>query len=212
MSKGAAQEERALEVVRDYMLRQNRPYSAQDVVLNLHKEFGKTLVVKVLDGLVDAGDLKEKTLSKQKIYYPNQDNFPSFDESELKTLDAEIQRMSEEVKALTEKKRELEASLRSLEASLQTEQLRIRMEELRKECLTLETKKKNLQNSGEKVDPQDKKTAMDNKQKYVRVWRKRKRIAEDILNTILENCPKKKRDLVEEIGVEIDEDSCLNLP
>ena len=35
-----------------YLQKQNRPYSTNDIFMNLHKEFGKTAVQKSLDNLV----------------------------------------------------------------------------------------------------------------------------------------------------------------
>ena len=43
-------------------------------------------------------------------------------------------------------------------------------------------------------------------------WRKRKRKATDIIDTILENWPKSKKSLYEEIGVETDETAGVVLP
>ena len=43
-------------------------------------------------------------------------------------------------------------------------------------------------------------------------WRKRKRMATDILDTILESWPKSKKSLYEEIGVETDETAGVSLP
>ena len=60
-----------------YMQDQNRPYSATDVLLNLHKEIGKTQVVKSLESLSKAGHLVEKVYGKQKIYFVNQHSLPS---------------------------------------------------------------------------------------------------------------------------------------
>jgi 26S proteasome regulatory subunit (ATPase 3-interacting protein) len=42
----------AVEGVLKYLIGQNRPYSVNDVVQNLHKEFGKTAVQKAVDVLV----------------------------------------------------------------------------------------------------------------------------------------------------------------
>ena len=39
------------EKVKRYMEQQNRPYSVNDIFLNLHKEVGKTAVQKALDQL-----------------------------------------------------------------------------------------------------------------------------------------------------------------
>ncbi|XP_059094693.1 homologous-pairing protein 2 homolog [Tigriopus californicus] len=52
--------------VEDYLRTQNRPYSANDIVLNLHKEHGKTAVQKALDLLVADGKVSEKLNGKQK--------------------------------------------------------------------------------------------------------------------------------------------------
>jgi len=42
-----------------YLEQQNRPYSVNDIFLNLHKEVGKTAVQKALDLLVGEGNIKE---------------------------------------------------------------------------------------------------------------------------------------------------------
>ena len=43
-------------------------------------------------------------------------------------------------------------------------------------------------------------------------WRKRKRMATEILDSILESWPKSKKSLYEEIGVETDESAGVTLP
>lgn len=43
--------------VLNYMKQQNRPYSVNDIFLNLHKEIGKTAVQKALDSLVEVSML-----------------------------------------------------------------------------------------------------------------------------------------------------------
>lgn len=63
----------AEEAVKKYLATTNRPYSANDIVMNLHKQFGKTAVQKALDSLVIADDVLEKTYGKQKVYVIKQD-------------------------------------------------------------------------------------------------------------------------------------------
>ncbi len=46
--------------VLSYLTAQNRPYSTNDVVSNLHNEHGKTAVQKALDILVAEGKVGEK--------------------------------------------------------------------------------------------------------------------------------------------------------
>lgn len=50
----------ATAAVYNYMKTQNRPYSVNDIVTNLHNEFGKSAVQKSMDQLVVDGKLFEK--------------------------------------------------------------------------------------------------------------------------------------------------------
>ena len=43
-------------------------------------------------------------------------------------------------------------------------------------------------------------------------WRKRKRSCMEVVNSILENYPKSKKILLEDIGVETDEDAGVSVP
>lgn len=58
----------AAEAVFKYLQQTNRPYSANDIMMNLHKEFGKTAIQKALDELVEATRIREKIYGKQKVY------------------------------------------------------------------------------------------------------------------------------------------------
>ena len=78
------------QVVLKYMTDQNRPYSTNDVLMNLHKEFGKTAIQKSLDTLVVEGKLVEKVNGKQKAYVINQAHLPTASEEELAALDAQL--------------------------------------------------------------------------------------------------------------------------
>jgi hypothetical protein len=62
----------AMAAVLQYFVHQNRPYSAQDVFMNLHKDHSKAVVQKVIDQLVEQQDLREKVNGKQKCYVANQ--------------------------------------------------------------------------------------------------------------------------------------------
>lgn len=64
MSKKASEESLALEKIKSYMIAANRPYSSIDVTTNLRKEFGKALVVKCLEALVDKGCIQSHQLER----------------------------------------------------------------------------------------------------------------------------------------------------
>ncbi|WAQ94413.1 HOP2-like protein [Mya arenaria] len=64
MSK--SKDSNAPSAVLDYLNKQNRPYSAIDICNNLHKEFGKTAIVKACESLAAEGRIREKVYGKQK--------------------------------------------------------------------------------------------------------------------------------------------------
>ncbi|ELW54981.1 Homologous-pairing protein 2 like protein [Tupaia chinensis] len=50
------------------------------------------------------------------------------------------------------------------------------------------------------------------RQKYCKEWRKRKRMATELCDAILEGYPKSKKQFFEEVGIETDEDHNVRLP
>ena len=68
----APKESETSSAVFSYLSQQNRPYSANDLHLNLHKEHGKTAIQKVVDTMVEEGKLKVKVNGKQTCYFVNQ--------------------------------------------------------------------------------------------------------------------------------------------
>ncbi|XP_066987835.1 LOW QUALITY PROTEIN: homologous-pairing protein 2 homolog [Macrobrachium rosenbergii] len=197
----------AMERVRSYMEQQNRPYSVNDIFMNLHKDIGKTAVQKVLDQLVSSGKLREKSYGKQKVYVYDQSHFPSFDENKLKEMDNEIAELNESVKEKEKLTTEVEAKLRGLNSSLTTEEAMKKVAELEEEISTLQNKLSNLQSTTQDLVSKEEKEKIEGESENMnKMWRKRKRMAMDILDAILEGYPKPKKVLLEEIGVETDED------
>lgn len=58
----------ATATVYNYMKTQNRPYSVNDVVMNLQNEYNKTVVQKAMDQLVTDGKLFEKVKQNVHLY------------------------------------------------------------------------------------------------------------------------------------------------
>ena len=56
----APKEAASQKAVLDYLVSTNRPYSVNDIVMNLHKEHGKAVVQRVLDQLVEQDQIKIK--------------------------------------------------------------------------------------------------------------------------------------------------------
>lgn len=88
----------AKEAVFKYLVIQNRPYSANDVTQNMHKEFGKTAIQKALEDLAALGRIKEKVYGKQKVYAPIQEESNQANmQTELLELDNAIRDVTAEL-------------------------------------------------------------------------------------------------------------------
>ncbi|XP_067145277.1 homologous-pairing protein 2 homolog [Centruroides vittatus] len=200
------------DAVLEYLKKQNRPYSAIDVFNNLHKEHGKTAVVKCLESLAEKNEIKEKVYGKQKIYYADQDRMESLDEKQIAKMDQDISETTSVLKGLQGEVKSKETLLASLKNSLTDEQIRNKLEELRKENGEMETRLKELKCRSKDVPPEAKEKIARENESALKEWRKRKRMACDILETVLEGYPKGKKALLEEIGVETDEDADVSYP
>ncbi|KAL2765006.1 homologous-pairing protein 2-like protein isoform 1 [Daubentonia madagascariensis] len=203
MSKGRAEAAvGAAGILLRYLQEQNRPYSAQDVFGNLQREhgLGKAAVVKALEQLAQQGKIKEKTYGKQKIYFADQDQFGMVSDADLQGLDAKIV-------ALTAKVQSLQQTCRHMEAEMQKE-----IQELKKECAVYTERLKNIKVATNHVTPEEKEQVYRERQKYCKEWRKRKRMATELCDAILEGYPKSKKQFFEEVGIETDEDYNVKLP
>jgi len=202
----------AVPAILDYLNKQNRPYSAVDILNNLHKEHGKTAVQKALDALVAEGKIKAKTYNKQTVYVADQSQFVSMDDAELKSMEGQITVLTQKLKESVDATRKLEAELSSLSSSLTTDEARAQLAELTKECVRYSEKLVSLKSSTNVVSPVERQQIMKARTLYVKEWRKRKRMGSEIVDAILEGYPKSKKELLEEVGVETDEDVGVKIP
>ncbi|XP_034045809.1 homologous-pairing protein 2 homolog [Thalassophryne amazonica] len=197
-----------------YLNEKNRPYSAQDVFCNLQKQhgLGKTAVVKAMEHLALEGKIKEKTYGKQKIYFADQAQFKDVNDADLKTMDVQISELSTEVQSLTQTCRHLEAELKELSSSLTTEEMTSEIKALKAECSRYKTRLEKIKSAANHVTPEEKDKVYKERTVYVKEWKKRKRLASDMINAILEGYPKSKKEFLDEVGVETDEDCKVAVP
>ncbi|XP_003402712.1 homologous-pairing protein 2 homolog [Bombus terrestris] len=193
------------DTVYKYMKTQNRPYSINDLVSNLHNEYGKTAVQKAIDKLVAEGKIFEKVYGKQKIYCAVQDTSHNMDE--LMRMNRELQSHANEVE---NKYRELQEEIKVQEALLLSIKSSITIEEAKKEKVKLKERIEVLTNkldglmeaSGTEDLTETKRKTEEALNEYSREYSKRKRLCTDILDCILDNYPSSKTELYEEIGID----------
>ncbi|XP_027048309.1 homologous-pairing protein 2 homolog [Pocillopora damicornis] len=205
-------EEEASQAVLAYLTKQNRPYSAIDIFSNLHKEYGKTAVQRSLEKLASEGTITEKINGKQKAYAPKQDQFGDYDENEIKKIDSQISACSEKLKKLQETLKTQESELRNVNSTLTTKDAKTKLSELTQKCDKYQERLKNIKSTTKHVTPEEKDKIYKDHKQYVQMWKKRKRLATDILNGILEGYPKPKKQLIEDIGIETDEEYGAVIP
>ncbi|XP_034189906.1 homologous-pairing protein 2 homolog isoform X2 [Osmia lignaria lignaria] len=189
------------DTVYKYMKVQNRPYSINELVSNLHNEYGKSAVQKAIDKLVNEG----KVYGKQKVYCPVQDS--SHDVEELMRIDKELQVHANEVET---KYQELDKEIKVQEALLVSMKSSITIAEAKKQKAVLEENIKMLTNkldelmeaSGTEDLTESKRKGEKALDEYSREYAKRKRLCTEIIDCILENYPGTKAELYEEIGIE----------
>ncbi|XP_078125383.1 homologous-pairing protein 2 homolog [Sander vitreus] len=197
-----------------YLNEKNRPYSSQDVFCNLQKQhgLGKTAVVKAMELLALEGKIKEKAYGKQKIYFADQSQFKDVNDADLKVMDSQISQLSAEMHSLNQSCRQLDSELKELSSSLTTEEVMSEIKALKAECSGYRVRVEKIKSATNHVTPEEKEKVYKEQNAYVKEWKKRKRLASDMMNAILEGYPKSKKQFLDEVGVETDEDCKVVVP
>lgn len=167
---------------------------------------------RTLDLLVSQEKLVEKVYGKQKVYLANQAQFPDFPQEDLKQMDRKMAELQEVLKRQTAECRGMETRLSSLRESLTLEEAKKQLETVTKECSDMEARLHAAKSSKDAVSPEESIKIHKGYRDSVQNWRKRKRMATDIVSAILEGYPKSKKELIEEVGIETDEDYNVSIP
>ncbi|KAJ1996959.1 PSMC3 interacting protein [Coemansia thaxteri] len=200
-TKGADSEEKA---VLDYLLKTNRPYSANDISSQLHGLVSPAQAKKVLNDLADEEKIQRKANGKQQIFFAAQTNIdvPSVEEAEEE--EDLIRQRSERADRLKEENRALASRLQVLTSALTDDQIRERIAKLSLEIKDNEERLAQLR-SGEVISPAERSKIEKEHATMLKSWLARKRIFKSISDTIAEGYPGKLKDLFDELGVETDE-------
>jgi len=192
-------------VVLQYLKQQNRPYSASDIHMNLHKAQGKTAIIKSLESLAAKGKVLEKTYGKAKIYVYHQSQFPDVSDEDLAKLDEEIKQLQSKIDETSAKLSSATKTYSNINSQLSTEQAEENLQSLKAaHKIALAGIAKRKQPGQEKVDPKQKEKLCKKRDEMSSLMRKRKRCTNDLMNAVLEGYPKSKKQFVEEVGLELD--------
>merc|ERR1712058_72382 len=131
---------------------------------------------------------------------------------ELEDLDKKCNEVDQEVRSHAEKVKQLENKVKNLKSSLTNGEAKVELEKLLEVNNSLKERLLKLENNQEVISAEDKEKIVKFHSSAVAQWKKRKRMASDVLDSILEGWPKTKKSLFEEIGVDTDESVGVSVP
>ena len=215
MSKSDSKNEnKASEVIMEYLEKNNRPYSVNDIHNNLQQQFGfgKALVTRVLENMAADGSIREKVWGKSKIYFLDQSKLPTISEEEVADIDSRTAKLRAVHGDLMEGIKEYEHKLSGYKKQMTVAQINQEIREVSLEVQGLENRLAAIKERSQNVDPEENIVVKKEHGKVIGEWRKRKRMATSMIDTILEGASLTKRSLMEQIGIETDEDAGVKFP
>ncbi|KAJ2158331.1 PSMC3 interacting protein [Coemansia sp. RSA 552] len=191
--------------VLEYLVRANRPYSANDISSQLHGLVSPAQAKKVLNDLADEGKIERKANGKQQIFYARQtdNDVPSVEEAEEE--EEAVRGLEQQLEQLKGENRALAAQLQGLTAALTDDQMRERIAELAVETKNNDERLVQLR-SGEVISPEEKGAIEAQHKAMVKHWKARKKMLKGMADGLAEGYPGKLSTLFEELGIETDED------
>lgn len=196
------------DTVYTFMKTANRPFSVNDVFSSLQRQgIGKSAIEKALDQLVKENKICMKLNGKQKIYCIVQPDSTAEDQKQILLIDEEMLEINLVLRQVEGKYKESEVELKMLRGSISTEEAKRKVIEMEKTVAGLKSKLDGLLSNNVECNMSEKEKEQVKKdyEKVTKEYRKRKRLCTDILDSILENYPKPKKALFEDIGIETDE-------
>ncbi|CBZ52804.1 putative TBPIP domain-containing protein [Neospora caninum Liverpool] len=190
-----------------YMKEQNRPYNAQIIFDNLQKSIKKADVERILDELTTQGSLIVKDIGKMKVYMYEQSQFgDKMTPEEMSTADGQISALREEIQQLEAEMKVLKATLSRREAETAavalSDSVQNEIDELKLLLKSAATgDRSTLLLTADEIN----KTKVSHHVMHAE-WARRKKICMELLGQISEATGHTVDELVERLGVEIDED------
>lgn len=197
------------ETVYKFMKTANRPFSSNDVFSNLQRQgVGKASVDKVLEQLTKEKKIVMKLNGKQKIYCVVQPDSTAEDQKEIQSVDEELLKTNMELDQVERMYKESENEMKKFQNICSVEEIKCKITETETIISDLKSQLRKFcseNHSNDKISEKDRGQVKKDYEKCTKEYRKRKRMCMDILDSILENSPKPKKALFEEIGIETDE-------
>ncbi|KAF9183743.1 hypothetical protein BGZ51_006495 [Haplosporangium sp. Z 767] len=208
VSKGG---DKAEKQVLDYLTKQNRPYSITDIVTNLHSAVTKSECQRVVNALVERDLVTTKLYGKQAIYVIRQDTIDTATPEELAAVDKEMAQLQSMITEYKSKNRRLTSELSALNSAFTTEQLMDKLDQLMAQNDRSNEHLAQLRAGTQLVSAEEKDKVVNEMTRHRKMWMERRRLFKDMFATVTENLPGKPKDLLEELGIEVQDPVDINV-
>ncbi|XP_015837252.1 homologous-pairing protein 2 homolog isoform X1 [Tribolium castaneum] len=194
---------RIMDEILQFLYDQNRPYTINNIMEGFNKQLSKSQVVSAVNKLVEKNKVIEKNCGKQKIYcVPQKSSLPLKDlTSKTFEMERQCSNLAATLKTVQNELEEKSARLRDLEGTLSKVELLEKKKKLEEEVEEMESKLE-----GGTSESLDKEKIEREYRTVFKEYNKRKRWCTDMIEAIFENYPKSKKTLLEDIGIETDDD------
>ena len=108
--------------------------------------------------------------------------------------------------------RDSETRLKELQSQPTTEDAEKEIQSLENTVSGLEERLHKVSNEQNLVSKSKREKIKKKHELAVKEWRKRKRMCTNMIDAILENCPKSKKDFFDDVGIETDEEVGAKVP
>ncbi|RKP15224.1 Tat binding protein 1-interacting [Piptocephalis cylindrospora] len=201
-SKGRKGPSGSGKAVLEYLRKTNRPYSANDVCMALQGELTKSVVQRALAELTEGQNIQEKKYGKQSIFVIRQDLLDEADPGEMKDLSKQSSVLAESNKQVLSRVRMAQKELNDLKGFVTLEDAASELEQLRNKNEEMETRVSQFQSGKRQVTKADIEKVRKAHAAMQKTMKSRKRLFNDIFDTVTEQMPGKKKDIMEDMGIE----------
>lgn len=127
-------------------------------------------------------------------------------------MDVKIKEKQAGVALLQKELKSQETDIQVFNQQLSCEEAREKIQKLSDQNSAMQNKINEFKNGRVLVTKEERTKIYARRDKFITIWKKRKRMTNEILGCILESYPKKKKELYEDVGIETDEDAEAIMP
>ncbi|KAI7874067.1 TBPIP-domain-containing protein [Lichtheimia hyalospora FSU 10163] len=191
-------------VVRNYLRKVNRPYSAADVYNNLQGKYQKSSIVKALDRLTEQETVVSKAYGKMTIYSIKQDKNDIQTPEQLEAMNINLEKLAKEFEIVMQENRHLSTTLRDITTTPLTEDAKEMTSKFIQENSAYRQRLEKIKQGQTLVAPEERKQVDATFEQVRKEWRTRRKMFVDIFHTVSEHSADKPEELKEALGIEED--------